>query len=101
MSFVCQVAWVVKPGNEQIVKDAIIRLGEASRLEAGNQVFQPYFDPEDPSTLRIFEVYDTQESFDAHGKTDYFRELVLETAIPRLESRVRTFYSTIEPDVTL
>lgn len=96
MALVCRATWTIKPGNEEIVFEALKRLVPPSREEPGIQVYQAYQDPDEPRVVRLFEIYDDQEAFDVHSKTDHFISNVLETVVPALEDRVRHFYQTID-----
>lgn len=96
MAFVCNAIWTVKPGREEIVRDAIAQLSPATRTEPGNIYYQPYVDPAVPSVYRIFEVYTDADAFAEHAKYDHFVEFALGTAIPELENRVREIYETLD-----
>ena len=52
-------------------------------------------DRDDPRRFLIFETYEDDEAFKAHGESEHFRRLVLDEAVPLLESRDRSFYTTI------
>lgn len=96
MPFICQATWIAKPGREHLVRRALGDLAAATRTEPGNLCYQPYGEPGEPSTFRIFEVYVDADAFEAHGSSDHFREFAVETAIPELASRTRELYETLE-----
>jgi len=89
MAFVLAVTWTAKPGNEGEVHDILHQLGEASCQEEGVITYATHVDPDDPRQFFIYEVYHDASGLDAHQETVHFKELVLEKAIPLLESRER------------
>lgn len=95
MALVVHATWTAQPGAEDAVRDALAQLSPASRREPGNQFYQAYQDPTAPEVFRIFEIYDDEEAFVAHGASDHFRRYALELAIPLLASRERAFFQTL------
>ncbi len=89
MAYVLAVTWVAKPGNEAQVREILERLGPASRQEPGVITYTTHVDPENPREFFIYEKYHDADGLQAHQETEHFKTLVLETAIPLLESRVR------------
>ena len=45
--------------------------------------------------FRLFEIYDDEEAYGAHGASAHFKEFALEQAIPVLADRERAFFETI------
>ena len=66
-----------------------------SRAEPGNRFYQAYQDPAEPGVFRLFEIYDDEEAYAAHGASDHFKEFGWGQAIPVLAKRERAFYTTI------
>ncbi len=95
MPYVVSATWTAEPGKENVVLDAIEKLTPPSRDEEGNQYYQAYQDPSEPSVFRLFEVYADEEAYAAHGASAHFKEFALEQAIPVLANRERAFYETI------
>ena len=95
MGYVVSATWTAQPGQEAIVLDAIEKLTPLSRQEPGNQIYQAYQDPAEPSIFRLFEIYDDEEAYAAHGASPHFKEFGWEQAIPVLAKRERAFYTTI------
>ena len=93
MAFVLAVTWTAKPGNEDRVRKILEQLGEASRQEPGVITYTTHVDPENPREFFIYEKYHDASGLEAHQETAHFKEMVLEQAIPLLESRVRRQYS--------
>lgn len=95
MPYVVCATWTAEPGKEDVVRDAIDKLSPLSREEPGNVFYQAYQDAAEPSVFRLFEIYDDEEAYAAHGASAHFKELALEQAIPVLAKRERAFYETI------
>lgn len=95
MAYVVSAVWTAEPGKEQVVRDAIDKLTPPSRTEAGNRFYQAFQDPDEPLVFRLFEIYEDEEAYAAHGASDHFKEYALEQAIPVLANRERAFYETI------
>ena len=96
MAYVLSAVWTAKPGKEDLVRDVIRQLVPLSRAEPGCRFYQPYADPAEPRVFRLFEVYDDEEAYKAHGASEHFQRLALGQAIPELEARERGFYETFE-----
>ena len=96
MAFVLAVNWTAKPGNEQKVREILQALGELSRQEPGVITYTTHEDPENPGEFFIYEKYHDADGLEAHQQTAHFQEMVLQQAIPLLESRVRRQFSDFE-----
>ena len=96
MAYVLVARWVAKAGEEENVRGAVERLAGPSRAEPGCLMWQPHRDPDDPRVFFFYEQYADAAAFEAHGASEHFRRHGLEDAIPRLESRERTFYETLD-----
>ena len=75
--------------------DVLAELAPLSRAEPGNQHYVVYQDGERPRVFHLFEVYEDEEAYRAHGASAHFRRLAVERGIPALESRDREFFSTL------
>jgi quinol monooxygenase YgiN len=95
MGYVVSATWTAQPGQEGVVLDAIEKLTPISRAEPGNRFYQAYQDPAEPGVFRLFEIYDDEAAYAAHGASEHFRQYALEQAIPVLANRERAFYETI------
>lgn len=95
MAYVVTATWTAQPGQEAVVLDAIERLTPLSRAEPGNSFYQAYQDPEVPGVFHLFEIYDDEAAYQAHGASDHFQEIGFGQAIPVLANRERAFYETI------
>jgi quinol monooxygenase YgiN len=96
MAVVLVARWVARQGEEERVLAVLEQLAPASRAEAGCLHYQPCRDRDDPSRFLIFEIYADEGAVQAHSESEHFRRLVLDEAVPLLESRERTFYETID-----
>jgi quinol monooxygenase YgiN len=95
MGYVVTATWTAEPGKEDVVLDAIRKLTPASRQEPGNQCYQAYRDPQNPLVFHLFEIYDDEAAYTAHGASDHFQRYGHGQAIPVLAKRERAFYETI------
>jgi quinol monooxygenase YgiN len=96
MAYVVTAKWTAKEGEEERVLAAIRKLTEPSRAEPGCRFYQPSRDLENRRAFLIYEIYDDEAAYKAHGESAHFAEFGLGEAIPLLESRERLFYETIE-----
>ena len=96
MAFVCSATWTAQPGKEDIVRAALAELAPASRNEPGCRTYIVHQDPEQPSVFKIFEVYDDEAAFKAHGTYPHFEKYALGQAIPALANRERVFTTVVD-----
>ena len=96
MAYVVVATWRAKPETLDLVLDALAELAPASRQEPACRIYQPYRDPADPLTVRLFEVYDDEAGYEAHAASEHFQRLAARHAIPALASRERAFYETVD-----
>ena len=92
MAYVLAVNWTAQAGNEETIHELLQQLGEASRQEPGVIAYTTHVDPENPREFFIYEKYHDAAGLEAHQQTEHFQELVLQRAIPLLESRVRKYF---------
>ncbi len=95
MGYVVAALWECEAGHEDVVRDAVEKLTPPSRAEPGNQYYQAYQDPEAPTVFRLFEVYDDEAAYAAHGASEHFATYGLGQAVPLLVRRERAFYQTL------
>lgn len=96
MAYVVRANWIAKPGQEEVVLEAIRKLTPISRQESANQVYQAYQDPKEPSVFRLFEIYDDEDGYQAHVASAHFEQYGFGQAIPALTDRERFFFETVE-----
>ncbi|SHH28565.1 Quinol monooxygenase YgiN [Jatrophihabitans endophyticus] len=95
MAYVVSATWTAHPGKEDVVRDAIEKLTPPSRAEPGNRCYQAFQDPAEPQVFRLFEIYDDEQAYAAHGASEHFAQFGHGQAIPVLADRQRAFYETI------
>ena len=81
------VKWQIQPGQEAIVRQALMQLVAHSRSEPGCLYYQPHVSTAQPDLVYIYEVYASQAAALAHRETIHFQQLVLQTIVPLLLSR--------------
>ncbi len=96
MAYVVTAVWTAEPGQEGTVRDAVEKLTPPSRQEPGNRFYQAYQDATEPLVFRLFEIYDDEAAYAAHGASAHFAEYALGQAIPVLANRERAFFETID-----
>ena len=95
MAVVLVARWLAKEGEEERTLAILEELAPASRAEPGCLHYQPCRDREDLRRFLIFEVYVDDDALRAHSESEHFQRLVLDEAVPLLESRDRTFYEIV------
>ncbi len=96
MAYVVTAVWTAQSGQEAVVRDAIDKLTPPSRQEPGNRFYQAYQDPAEPLVFRLFEIYEDEAAYAAHGASEHFAEYAFGQAIPVLANRERAFFETID-----
>ena len=96
MALVLAVRSTAKEGEDDRFAALLAQLAEASRQEPGCRFYQGCRDPENPRAFLIFEIYDDQAAFEAHGASEHFQKIAVGEAFPLLESRERAFYETLD-----
>jgi quinol monooxygenase YgiN len=97
MPYVVTATWTVREGSEDTVLDAVRELTPLSRAEPGCRFYQAYHDPQEPLVIHLFEIYDDERAYQAHGDSEHFKRLGFGQAIPALDKRERAFFLAIEP----
>jgi quinol monooxygenase YgiN len=96
MAYVVCAKWTAKDGETENVAAAIRQLAGPSKAEPGILQYQAHRDPENPNVFFFYEQYRTKEDYEAHLESEHLKQWGLGDAIPRLESRERSFYETWE-----
>jgi quinol monooxygenase YgiN len=95
--FALMVHLKAKPEELDRFMEMALENAAASRsTEPGCQQFDVMVDPEDPTKIAFYEVYDSKEAFEAHLQTAHFKKY-FENAVPLLATRERTFFNRIAP----
>ena len=96
MAYAVCALWRAKEGSEDRLAAIIDELMEPSRAEPGCRFYQPHRSPDDPRLFFLYEQYADEAGYEAHMATPHFEEHIKGDVIPRLESRERAFYITID-----
>ena len=92
MSLVLQVNIKIKPENVDSFMKKVLENGAAARKEPGCRQFEVLVDPEDKTSIMLFEVYGDQKAFEAHQAGEAFKKYVTQ-AVPLLASRERHIWA--------
>ena len=96
MAYVVVAKWTAREGEEERVRAGIEKLVEPSRAEPGCLLYQPSYDPDDPRVFLLYELYEDEDAYKAHGESAHFQQYGFGECIPLLESRERWFYRTLD-----
>ena len=97
MAYALTAKWTARPGSEETVHDAIRKLIEPSRAEPGCRLYQANRALDDPRVFLLYEIYDDEDAYAAHGASPHFKQYGHDLALPLLEGRERQFVETIDP----
>ncbi len=89
------VTWQVSEGNADKAADIIKRFAPEARKEDGLLLLTVNRCAEDPSRFLFYEIFRDAAAFAAHQETPHFRALIMEQALPLLQSRQRVQYVTL------
>lgn len=96
MAYVVAATYRCKEGEEDRILQILETMAPLSRQESGCVFYQAHRSPEDPRVFFLYEQYADEAGYEAHMATPHFEEHIKGEAIPRLESRERAFYITID-----
>jgi quinol monooxygenase YgiN len=96
MAFVVAAIWTAEEGQAEVVLDVIEKMTPLSRQEPDCLHYQAHRSPENPNVFFLYEQYKDADAYEVHMATPHFEEYVKGIAIPRLESRSRSFYETLD-----
>jgi quinol monooxygenase YgiN len=88
--------WIAKPGSEEAVASAILKLIEPSRAERGCLEYRANRSLSDSRRFVLYEEYADESAYHAHIESDHFRQHAQEEAIPLLDARERTFCAPLD-----
>ena len=94
MSFALVVNIRIKPENLDVFMQKLAANAAAARKEPGCLTFEVLADPNDPTRVMLYEVYESQAAFQAHQDTEPFKVYLAE-AVPLLAERGRTFMTRV------
>lgn len=96
MPYVVAATYRCKEGEEEVVREILEAMAPLSRQEPGCLFYQAHRSPDDPRVFFLYEQYVDESGYEAHMATEHFERHIKGEAIPRLESRERAFYETID-----
>jgi quinol monooxygenase YgiN len=96
MSLVLQVNIRIKPEAVDSFMKQVLENARAARKEPGCRQFEVLVNPEDKTSVMLFEVYDDQKAFDTHQAGEAFKKYLAQ-AVPLLASRERAFWRRAAP----
>lgn len=96
MAYALTAKWTAKAGEEETVYEAIRQLIEPSRAEPGCRLYQANRSLNDPRVFLLYEIYDDEEAYAAHGESEHFKQYGHGLALPLLEGRERAFFIPID-----
>ena len=94
MSFVLEVKIRIKPEHVEDFMAKLLVNAKGARTEPGCKTFDVSVDPNDKTSVMLYEVYADEKAFQAHQETPHFQKYLAE-AIPLLASRERRFWKRI------
>lgn len=96
MAYVVAAVYRCKPGEEERVREVLELMAPLSRAEPACRFYQAHRSAEDRRVFFLYEQYDDEAGYQAHLASEHFERHIRGEAIPRLESRERAFYLTLE-----
>ena len=94
--FVIVANWYAKEGKADEVAALARQMVPHARAEPGCRLFMVNRSADDPRKFVLYEQFDDRAAFDAHTRTDAFKDLVVAKIVPLLETRVRDVYGLVE-----
>jgi quinol monooxygenase YgiN len=96
MALVLVVRMRTQEGKEDEAVGVMRELAEATRKEPGCIHYIPVQSNDDPRDLMFYEQYTDQAALDEHGASEHFQRLAAGHLFGLMESRERSFYTTID-----
>ena len=94
MSFVLEVKIRIKPDQVENFMTMLAENAKGARGEPGCQTFDICVDPNDRTSVMLYEVYADEKAFQVHQETPHFKKYLV-AAIPLLASRERKFWRRV------
>jgi quinol monooxygenase YgiN len=96
MAFVLVVRMRAQEGKETEAAGVMRELAAATRQEPGCIYYIPVQSRDDPRDFMFYEQYVDEAALEAHGASEHFQRLAAGHLFGLMESRERSFYSTVE-----
>ena len=94
MSYVLEVKIRIKPDQVENFMAKLAENAKAARGEPGCKTFDVSVDPNDKTSVMLYEVYADEKAFQVHQETPHFKKYFAE-AVPLLSSRERKFWRRV------
>ena len=94
MSYVLEVKIHIKPDQVENFMAKLAENAKAARGEPGCKTFDVSVDPNDKTSVMLYEVYADEKAFQVHQETPHFKKYFAE-AVPLLASRERKFWRRV------
>jgi quinol monooxygenase YgiN len=96
MAYIVAATYRAKEGKEEEIRQILEAMAPLSRGEPGCLFYQAHRSPEDSRVFFLYEQYRDEAGYQAHMASDHFNKYIKGEAIPRLESRERAFYLSLD-----
>jgi quinol monooxygenase YgiN len=93
------VTWEAKEGEAEAVAEVLRRMADEVKAEPGTLLFWPHRSPANDRVFFLYELFADENAFLAHQQTDYFKNLVLGQAVPKLARRERVPFMPLRQDL--
>ena len=94
MSFVLEVKIRIKPEHVDNFMAKLAENAKGARSEPGCKTFDVSVDPNDKTSVLLYEVYADEKAFAVHQETPHFKKYLAE-AVPLLAARERRFWKRV------
>jgi (4S)-4-hydroxy-5-phosphonooxypentane-2,3-dione isomerase len=94
--YVVNAQLVARPGQEEVVADAMRAMVPASRAEAGCLMYLAHRSLDDPRRFMFYEQYVDEAAFQAHTQTEHYQRWVVGLIAPNLEDRQRGIFGELD-----
>ncbi|MED4227116.1 putative quinol monooxygenase [Neobacillus cucumis] len=84
-----------KTGMGDTVEQALREMISLVKEEKGCIHYLVNRSKDEPETFLLFEQYQDEQALSSHSETPYFKRVFLDTIVPLLEKRERTFYTPV------
>ncbi|WP_406200523.1 antibiotic biosynthesis monooxygenase [Kitasatospora sp. NBC_01560] len=95
MSVLIVANWTVRAGAEEEIAELLPVLAEASLAEPGCLGYRPLRSVANPAEFLLVEEYADEAAVASHQKSEHYRTLVVERAVPLLTNRVLSGYAAV------
>jgi quinol monooxygenase YgiN len=96
MAYVVAATYRAKVGEEERIASILRTVAPLSRKEPGCRIYQVHRSTDDSRIFFLYEQYRDEAAYRAHQATKHFQHHVRDDALPRLETRERAFFETLD-----